>query len=278
MWKPTVFLFLLTCMQVCALVAQDAPENQQFSESNITEQSPKPAAQTGLTTPSKDASADELTYKAHLASARAFVKAKEKAKAIESYEKAILAAPNRKCREAVIEELNSFSAKHWWGWFLDSFKLFLKTIQSFFIWIIVGFLFLYLRRLWRWFKGVRLRRKLYRVLIVPTSGSEFAPYFHILIQSAHDSFEEQHKLVDQINRQSSIAIRPTFQSSSLRNILPYSLPEILTSKWWGQLVEPIFSLIDPPNYIVHLGVLNAEKQYGLTVRLCRKGRFLAHWH
>lgn len=251
---------------------------QPVSQPHGAAPSPKPAAQTGLTTPSKDASSDELTYKAHLASARAFVKAKEKAKAIESYEMAILAAPNGKCREAVIEELNSFSAKHWWGWFLDSFKLFLQTIQSFFIWIIIGLLFLYLRRLWRWFKGMLLRRKLYRVLIVPTSGSEFASYFCNLIQSAHDSFEEQHELVDQITRRSSATIAPTFQSSSLLNILPYSLPEILTRKWWGQLVEPIFNVIDPPNYILHLGVSNAEKQYGLTVRLCRKGRFLSHWH
>jgi len=240
--------------------------------------SPKPAAQTGLTTPSKDASSDELTYKAHLVSARAFVKAKEEAKAIESYEKAILAAPNKKSREAVIEELNSFSAKHWWGWFLDSFKLFLQAIKSFFIWIIIGLLLLCLRRLWRMFKGKCLGRKLHSVLIVPTSGSEFSTYFCDLIRYAHDSFEEQRTLVTQIGNWSSATSAPTFQSAKLLAESHYNLSNVLPSKWWAPLVNPVFNKIDPPNYIVHLGVSNAENRYGLTIRLCSRGQFLNHWH
>jgi len=240
--------------------------------------SPKPAAQTGLTTPSKDASSDELTYKAHLASARAFVKAKEKAKAIESYEKAILTAPNERCREAVIEELSSFSARLLWRSFADSFMLFLQKILPFLFLFLIVPLYLLLRRAYRWFKGLLRRKKLYRIVVVPTSGSEFASYFCNLIQSAHDSFEEQYALVRQIGLLNSMTVTPTFQSAKLLAALPYSLPNVLASKWWAQLAKPLVNIIDPPNYILYLGVSNAEKQYGLIIRLCRKGRFLAHWH
>jgi len=251
---------------------------QPVSQPHGAAPSTKTAAQTGLTTPSKDASSDELTYKAHLASARAFVKAKEKAKAIESYEKAILAAPNGKCREAVIEELNSFSTRLWWKSFADSFTLILQKILPFLFLFVIVPLYLLLRRAFRWFWGLLRRKKLYRVVVVPTSGSEFATYFCDLIRYAHDSFEEQHALVRQIGLLNSTTITPTFQSAKLLAALPYSLPNVLASKWWAQLVKPLVNIVDPPNYIVHVGVSNAEKQYGLTVRLCRKGRFLGHWH
>ncbi|HUU16129.1 MAG TPA: hypothetical protein VMW72_03180 [Sedimentisphaerales bacterium] len=188
---------------------------QPVSQPHGAAPSTKPAAQTGLTTPPKGASSGELTYKAHLASARAFVKAKEKAKAIESYEKAILTAPNERCRDAVIEELSSFSARLLWRSFADSFMLFLQKILPFLFLFVIVPLYLLLRRAYRWFKSLHRRKKLYRIVVVPTSGSEFASYFCNLIQSAHDSFEEQYALVRQIGLLNSMTVTPTFQSAKL---------------------------------------------------------------
>jgi hypothetical protein len=239
---------------------------------------PKPVPQI-TSSQLKDKPADELSYKAYLTSARAFANIEEKSKAIESYEKAILAAPNERCRKATIEELNSFSAGHRKKWFSDSFTLFLQKIQPNWIWVVLVFLLLplyfSLRRFIRW---LPLHKKFYRLLILPTSKSEFATHFCDLIQYTHDSFEEQHALVRQISRLSSRTIAPTFQSTNLIAELPLNPPDVFTSKWWAPFVNPIANKIDPPNYIAHLGVLDAEKQYSLTIRLCIKNKFLGHWH
>ena len=50
MWKKAFLLFVMICIRVCVLAAQDKPENQQSSEPNITEQSPKPVEDADMVT------------------------------------------------------------------------------------------------------------------------------------------------------------------------------------------------------------------------------------
>ncbi|MCK4500141.1 hypothetical protein KAU11_06560 [Candidatus Babeliales bacterium] len=258
---------------------------QPVSQPHGAAPSHKPVPQTRSTYQLKDELADKLIYKAHIASAKAYANVEEKPKAIESYEKAILAAPNEKCREAAIEELNSFSAKQRSKWFADLFTLLRKRILSIVVWVVLILLILpllismlLLRRFVRRICGLLRRKKLYRVAIAPTSRNELATYFRDLIRCAHDSFEEQLALVRQIGSWNSSTIVPTFQSKSLLAALPYSLPNVLASKWWAPLAEPTVRRIDPPDYTVDLGVLYTENRCGLTVRLCSRGQVISHWH
>lgn len=209
-----------------------------------------------------------------MASARAFVDANEKAKAIESYEKAILAAPDYAARDAATRELNSISAWCDSPWFTP----FLRVIQSIWAWIGLIFSYLLLRRFLRWLLNLLPRKKRYRVIVTPSNGGEFASYFRELVRRAHHSFEEQLAIARRINAWNANAIRETFQSTSLLAALPFSLPTVLASKWWSPFVSWIVNMIDAPDYTVDLGILRTENQFGLSVRLCSRGGVIRHWH
>lgn len=257
------------------------PATTQPAQPSRTGAATNPRTPPAATQP-RNKSTDKLEYDAHMSTARAFAEADEDAKAIEAYEKAILAAPNEKARKEAESELNSIDD---WGdgdWFAPS----VGVIQSMWIWIGVVILVyalialgLLLRRLVRWC-WVRLGgNRRYRVIVGPRSENELTPYFLGLIQRAHDLFEEQMVLARKIGAYNSTTIASSFKSTSLLIDLPFRLPQSATGKWWWvPFIEVIVRRLDGADYTVNLAVLRTENDYGLSVRLCNRGRLMQHWH
>jgi hypothetical protein len=254
-----------------ASTAADPPPTMQPVPSTAN-----PSATLPVTAVSSTNLPDKQKFEAYMGSAKAFSDAHDKSKAIDSYEKAILVAPDDQARKrAVIErdELSSWQDNDW-------VSSFIKQFQGAWLWVLAILFALTLlglfRRLYRLVRNLETKKQ-YCVEISPASD-EFTGYFRDLVRLAHHDLEEQIELASRINQMHERTVVPTFRSTSLIASFSFSLPAEVSGKWWSSLATSIVKLFDPPDYTVELVVMRLDKMYAMSVRLCGRREVLGHWH
>ncbi len=239
-----------------------------------TTPSPKP---TSAPTPSPTPSG-RLKYDAHIAAGKAFIEADDKVKAIESFEKALLAAPDQATRDAATLQLQSiatWSDDEWLGPPIGQLQALWPWIVLIATLVLLVISFLLLRRAWRALSKRFYPR--YRIVIGP-SDCDVASYFRDLIRHAHHAADLQISLASRIGAHSTATVAPAFRSTALLAELPLTLPAEVNSKWWAPLVGPITLWLDPPDFAVELNIMRTDDACGLSARLLERGRIVNHWH
>jgi hypothetical protein len=247
-----------------------------------TSQSPtKPSPPPLLQPPASPSAAtptgpDKLKYDAHMTSAQAYVDANEKAKAIDAYEKAILAAPDESSRASASEKLRSITSWANGDWASP----WLKQFQAIWVWIAL------FAGLWLLFLGYRLIRRLidrlmdrHRVLIGP-NGNEYAGYFRDLIRLTNYALDEQRQLAQRINAANAATVTASFRSNNLISGLPLGFPAEFASKWWWSVAQWLVNLLDVVGYRyrVDLCMMRSGSQCGVSIRLSCGSQVIKHWY
>lgn len=221
-------------------------------------------------------SAPKLKYDAHMASAQAYVDANDKAKAIDAYEKAILAAPDEDSRKEAQQKLKSIASWADSDWLSPAIKL-LQAVWMFLVLLLVLLLVYVCRKLVQ--SCCDRIRKQNRVLIGP-AGSKYAGYFHNLIRLTNHALEEQRRLALRLQGVNAGTVAASFRSNTLLAGMPPVFPAELAGKWWSVFVQWLMNAVDAMSYRyrVELGMMRSGSQCGVSVRLCCGETVLNHWH